>query len=115
VDKSVKYVDNGCRIIYGGYSAMSDDKTNSPFKNSLYYLALMHVLDEIRSDDNTHFAMEHFNNDPRLPENKGERFLHYLESGRFHKALSEFRDSRPDLRRDSVHKPKLQEDEAIAA
>jgi len=112
VDKSVKSVDNGCIIANGGdNSAMSEPK-NSPFKNSLLYLALKKVLDEIRSDDNTYYAGEHFHNDPR--KNQGERLLHYIESGCVGKAIDEFKDANPHLR-SPTKSPESEEGEAIAA
>jgi hypothetical protein len=109
----MKSVDNRCKIINGGNSAMSDQNIESSFKNSLLYRALKHISDEIRSDENTYYTGEHFHNDPR--DHPGERMIHYVESGRMSEALQEFRDSHPELRRNLISKSKLREGDPIAA
>ena len=68
---------------------------HSSFKNSLLYRVCLHVLSEVRSPENQWYAGEHFHNDPT--EHPGERTIHYVRTGRAHKAINEFKDTHPEL------------------
>ena len=104
MDKSVKSVDNGCKIKGGDNTAMSDTN-NSSFENSLresslVYLAFKSVLENIHSPLNTHATSEKIGKD--ASKLKGYRTEYYITHCNQEdvpwRLIQDFRDKHPELR-----------------
>lgn len=65
------------------------------FQNSLLFNILVGISKEIKSPENTHYAGEHFRNDPR--DHPGERSLHYFKSGAHKRFIKKFTSEHPEL------------------
>lgn len=70
-------------------------KSSLSLDRSLLYIVLTKIVSEIKSEENTWFAGEHFRNDPR--EHPGERFLHFIENGGVDKVIKKVKEENPSL------------------